>query len=475
VSAGGLPERRPDQRLIGTTRAGTGPAPQNQVFFGRLVIIYGTGASSGLFVYNGTPGLGNPPIFSITTASSDPYGNPTTASSITDSALPILIYSGPPAKGNLVIAIAPFGGGTDAYGNVYPAGSNFGVWNAAGALINHFGIGANGNIFLASAAGATVLFGQSSDGSLLFYDASGRVAGHLNIAIAPAAGNDGLGDTYVEGITVQNGGQIAIVGTGGAEIVQFISAGNPIMEWQSGYVNESQPAYIQVNLENIGLGTEYIAQFLRGPSVSGQADAVIIQLTSSQQGAAVAAFGSLIYQDTSAVIHTRLTWNNTNVEVTNSNSGDTNSYDVGAKTLVTTGPQTISSTGATIITGLSGTVGIGKYHITGQVTYKCNQTAAQSPTFLIGGQAQSQILAFSQYLNLVNSGASTSPIPFINNTGYPNNAGPTYVNAAFLQYSFDITVITTTSGGMSVEAATSLAADTFTIQAGSWMKIEPWF
>jgi len=49
------------------------------------------------------------------------------------------------------------------------------------------------------------------------------------------------------------------------------------------------------------------------------------------------------------------------------------------------------------------------------------------------------------------------------------------VNAAFLQWSFDITVTTTTSGGMSVEALTSLAADTFTIQAGSWMKIEPVF
>jgi hypothetical protein len=474
VSQGGLPARRPDQRLIGTTRAGTGPAPQNQVFFGRLVIIFGTGASSGLFVYNGTPGLGNPPIFSITTASSDPYGNPATASSITDSALPILIYSGSPAKGNLVIAIAPFGGGTDVYGNIYPAGSNFGVWNATGALINHFGIGANGNIFLASTAGATVLFGQSSDGSLLFYDASGRVAGHLNIAIAPAAGNDGLGDNYVEGITILNGGQILTQGTTAA-IKEYISAGNPIKAWLSGSTKEvsTAPARITTNILNIGLVNETIQVIFDGPEVTGEVDYAAIYLQSAANDGSNGPFGTLDYTDTSGVPHARLVWDANKVTVNNSNSGDTNNYDPGKKTLLAAG-QTISSTGATIITGLQGTVGIGKYHITGQVTYKCNQTGG-TPTFLIGGQAQSQILAFSQYLNLVNSGAGTSPVPFINNSGYPNNAGPAMVNAAFLQWSFDITVTTTTSGGMSVEALTSLAADTFTIQAGSWMKIEPVF
>jgi hypothetical protein len=71
---GGLPARRPDQ-----TRdyppTGVQPGAGN-VVRARLVIISGT--AGGLFVYNGTPALGNPPIVSATAASTDPYGNPVT-------------------------------------------------------------------------------------------------------------------------------------------------------------------------------------------------------------------------------------------------------------------------------------------------------------------------------------------------------------------------------------------------------------
>lgn len=38
------------------------------------VIIFGPG--DGVFVYNGTPALGNPPVISITEAADDPFGNP---------------------------------------------------------------------------------------------------------------------------------------------------------------------------------------------------------------------------------------------------------------------------------------------------------------------------------------------------------------------------------------------------------------
>jgi hypothetical protein len=119
---GGLPAMRPDQRAaLPQSRAGSGPAPQNTVFIGRLVIIFGTGPNTGLFIYNGTPAIGNPPILSITTASSDPYGNPVTASSISDSGMPFLVYSGTPAAGNLSASFAPVAG-SDRFGNAYLAG-----------------------------------------------------------------------------------------------------------------------------------------------------------------------------------------------------------------------------------------------------------------------------------------------------------------------------------------------------------------
>jgi hypothetical protein len=40
------------------------------------IVVSGTGAGTGVFVYNGTPGLGNPPITWLTNGSLlDPYGN----------------------------------------------------------------------------------------------------------------------------------------------------------------------------------------------------------------------------------------------------------------------------------------------------------------------------------------------------------------------------------------------------------------
>jgi hypothetical protein len=120
----GNPPQRPDQLLQPGSRAGVGPAPQNQVFIGRLVVVFGTGPATGIFFYNGSPGARNPPILAITTASADPYGNTVTPSAITDTGMPILIYSGTPAAGNLILALAPQAG-TDSFGNAYVQGLTF--------------------------------------------------------------------------------------------------------------------------------------------------------------------------------------------------------------------------------------------------------------------------------------------------------------------------------------------------------------
>jgi hypothetical protein len=104
------------------------PGSSTGVFLGRLVIVFGTAA--GLFVYNGTPALGNPPIFWATSASTDPYGNPIPSTAgiggtgtfqagdtiITHSGM--FVYNGTPALGNLIVSIAS-AGGTDGFGNVY--------------------------------------------------------------------------------------------------------------------------------------------------------------------------------------------------------------------------------------------------------------------------------------------------------------------------------------------------------------------
>lgn len=137
-------------------------AGSTQTFIGRLAIIFGTGTNTGLFVYNGQPMLGNPPIFAITTASSDPYGNPVTPSAITDTGVPILIYSGTPAKGTLSVSIAP-AGGTDSFGNAFPQGlalhdnpaGGSGFWFLSGASFEGFIM--NFGTFVAGTAPAQTL------------------------------------------------------------------------------------------------------------------------------------------------------------------------------------------------------------------------------------------------------------------------------------------------------------------------------
>jgi hypothetical protein len=182
--AGGNPPMRPDQANQPTSRAGSGPAPQSNVFIGRLVVVFGTGTGTGIFFYTGTPGPGNPPILAITTASSDPYGNTVTADAITDSGMPFLIYSGPAAAGNLIISIAP-SSGTDAYGNNYPEG--FAALNSvgpsaqliSGALkfydaftlnpsVSSTGTGADSNLILSSGEGTSA----TTSASLQLYDST---------------------------------------------------------------------------------------------------------------------------------------------------------------------------------------------------------------------------------------------------------------------------------------------------------------
>jgi hypothetical protein len=133
---GGNPPMRPDQiAQQSRSRAGVGPAPTNVVFIGRLIVVFGTGASTGIFFYSGSPGPGNPPALAITTASSDPYGNPVTASAITDSGFPFLLYSGTPALGNLILSLSPFAG-VDDVGNSYPEGLNVTAGTISGVSVS---------------------------------------------------------------------------------------------------------------------------------------------------------------------------------------------------------------------------------------------------------------------------------------------------------------------------------------------------
>lgn len=107
---------RPGRRPLGQTRAGVGPAPSQSVLFARQVII--SGAGEGWFIYNGTPGPGNPPVAYGTAAgvTKDPFGNalpglPTAAGSIVATGPGELIQM---ADGALFLEAQPVAAGAQA-------------------------------------------------------------------------------------------------------------------------------------------------------------------------------------------------------------------------------------------------------------------------------------------------------------------------------------------------------------------------
>ena len=150
-----------------TPSYGTQPGGNTQILRARLIIVSGMG--EGVFIYNGTPGLGNPPIAWMGSGLVDPFGNvlPSTtgvASSGTFSAGDtiinangIFIYSGVPGPTTLAYSITntnvhdPFGTLTGIGFASYAVG--FQASLTAGTL--NFGTAA-GSTFLAANANGTM-------------------------------------------------------------------------------------------------------------------------------------------------------------------------------------------------------------------------------------------------------------------------------------------------------------------------------
>lgn len=103
-------------------------------------------------------------------------------------------YSGTPAAGNLIANITS-GGGTDSFGNTYFAGVS--VYDSAGNVVEL----AAGSIFTFNES--TGLFANIVKGVYLAYQ-SGGGPGNLIASVAPAAGTDASGNTYLAGITSQD-------------------------------------------------------------------------------------------------------------------------------------------------------------------------------------------------------------------------------------------------------------------------------
>lgn len=158
-----------------STPVGVQAGVTQSVVLANQVIVFG--AAGGLFIYNGTPGLGNPPIFYATSATVDPFGNPVTptagltgtgqfmAGFTVINTAGIFVYSAAPAAGDLIAAIAS-AAGSDAFANPYPQGLYGQV-----LTLNNQSAGppafANGSVFYSSTNGRPRYLSQAGVDNVL--------------------------------------------------------------------------------------------------------------------------------------------------------------------------------------------------------------------------------------------------------------------------------------------------------------------
>jgi hypothetical protein len=155
---------------------------------------------------------------------------------------------------------------------------------------------------------------------------------------------------------------------------------------------------------------------------------------------------------------------------------DGNVYDTGTLHLSTPSTQTVNSASDTPITGLITNLAATTYRVTGLITIQGNQ-AAGIPNFTFHGVNASPCVVTGVWLP-TNSGATAAPTTRYNNSATHSGGfggGPTLtVSPAFctliIYAFFNFTVA---PAPFSLQANTSVAADTYVVQPGSWLDIMP--
>lgn len=230
---GGNPPPRTDQAYRPGPQRIIAPGGQTGILRARLVIVSGAGVS-GVFVYSGTPGAGNPPIAWLTSSPSDPYGNPVTpgvgATAGAISGTTIDAASLPASAVNFTAV--QIGGITTYIQATAPTGSiNAGsIWldSSNGYLVNQYASGAwtpyaygtnaiqAGSITSALIAAGAIVAGQI---------AAGAIDGMTINAVTINGNTISAADVIVSGT---NGG-VFVYGSGGT-IVQILTSGT---SWQA--------------------------------------------------------------------------------------------------------------------------------------------------------------------------------------------------------------------------------------------------
>jgi hypothetical protein len=156
-------------------------------------------------------------------------------------------------------------------------------------------------------------------------------------------------------------------------------------------------------------------------------------------------------------------------------SDDGNAYNTGRLTIPCSGQQTINSASFTAVNGLTCSLGALTYRVSGQIAFSPNQSGA-SAEFQFAGSGGLALTSgrwfFAEYEVL-------SPITMGNGTLITalSSAFTTTVIGGGLAdriITIDGTIIVSSAGTLTLQAATTVAADTYTIrQNGTYLEISP--
>jgi hypothetical protein len=365
----------------------------------------------------------------------------------------LFVYSGTPALGNLIVSIAT-SAGSDTYGNSYPKGINVTTGIISGTAIS------GGTI-----TGAEIV-ADGTNGNFLAYSGTPAL-GNLIGSISPSAGTDSFGNTYLEGVA-----SYSITDDVINIINEYLNLGPLSDATLRGYLAYGGAGISTLNspqvtdLDNrIGVGLYSVAAGKSGNSIgqivigvpAGSLDAPTPDTT-----ATVEIQGTLAIVDNSA---DNITSCDTAGVPTVSPSGDSNTYKYGRKTYVNT-TITVSSVTpgpALAITGLGTT---DNYRISGKAVYH-RGTAAGNPAFgwtTAGGAVVSNANGYEGFLS---NGAYHT-----NDGSLGSASGPTF-SGAEESYVFDVDVTLSTGGTIQVTAAEGVSGDSWIIDYISAV-IEPY-
>jgi hypothetical protein len=330
-------------------------------------------------------------------------------------------------------------------------------------------------------------------GSGLFVYSPRVGAGNLILSVAGQAGTDPYGNAYL-------GNGLAVYGSGFTEFLGLIG-GVPELQFRTGLANESTPANLAGGV--VGAGVAETMQLLmsgpKGAAVGGR-DWAQVYLISNNSGVTAPAQGQLRFISDTAVVTNPLIWDINGVNLPNRTdppanltgsqiygasglsshlkyvAADANPYATGRQTLlVTTTPTINSATFATITTPASTNLGVGTYLIRGQIYYTPNQAAGAGLLKFVSTATFSAIrVAFVEYAGI--PAINTSGAWVVGNIAQINMTGP-FQSATFgatdRLVTFDGWCTTTVGGTISLEAACTVAADTWTIKPASYMDLCP--